>query len=124
MFGLMFNSDLKEVRAPGLVAASIVASTTQSLAGGTPITAMLTLVNALNAGDAVTLPQALPGAFYALDIVASTAAPTVYPGLSSDKIDGGTAGAGVSLTVAHRGFFFMCFVAGNWTTAQFGAAAS
>ncbi len=118
----LMSEDLFAIHAPGLAPHSYTASTTQSLAGATPISGMA-LVNAVNAGDAIGLPQAVAGEWCAVDIVASTAAPTIYPGLSTDKIDGGTAGAGVSLTVAHRGFFFMCFVTGNWVSSQFGVAA-
>lgn len=104
-------------------AASITASTTHSIAGATPLAA-ISLVNAANANDAVKLPIATKGLTYCVITVGSTATPNVYPGQSADTIDGGSAGASVTLLAAHRGAYFICAVAGNWTSTLFGAVAS
>lgn len=104
-------------------AASITASTTHSIAGAAALSP-ISLVNAANANDAVKLPVSAAGMTYVVITVGSTATPNIYPGVSTDTIDGGSAGASVTLTALHRGAVFYCAVAGNWVSSLFGAVAS
>jgi hypothetical protein len=104
-------------------ASSVTASTTHTIVGATALTP-ISLVNAANANDAVKLPVATAGLTYTVITVGSTATPNVYPGQSADTIDGGSAGASVTLTAAHRGATFYCAVAGNWVSSLFGAVAA
>ena len=99
-------------------------STTQTLAGATQLVNGLNQVNAASANDAGKLPPAVAGSVVDVVTVGSTATPQIFPGLSSDKIDGGTAGASVTLTALHRGATFRCVVAGNWISSLYGAVAS
>jgi hypothetical protein len=93
----------------GLIARStttgITASTTHSIAGGTALTASVNVVSTCaNAGDALTLGMANIGE--SMDIYnAGAAAAGVYPPSSSIAIDGGTAGAPVTLGAGHRATF-------------------
>jgi hypothetical protein len=103
---------------------SVTASTTHTLAGATQLTGSRALVNAANASDAVKLPIATAGATYIVFSVGSVATMAIFPGQSADTIDGGTAGASVSLTSAHRGAQFYCVVAGNWISDLIGAVSS
>ena len=106
-------------------AASVTASTTHTIAGATPLS-MMSLVDAANADDAVKLPptSGAVGQTWVVISVGSTATIAIYPGNSSDTIDGGSAGASTTLTAAHRGATFYCPVAGNWVSSLFGAVSS
>lgn len=105
--------------------AAIVASTTHSIAGGqaAPL-GDISVVNAANANDAVGLPKCVAGSLIVVISVGSTATFNIYPQNATDTIDGGTAGASVTLTSAHRGSSFYCGVTGNWTSDLFGAVSS
>jgi hypothetical protein len=83
------------------VASGIVASTTHTLIGGTLLTAQINKVSTVaNANDAVTLGVAL-GQFQ--DVYNDGAhAMTVYPPASGVAIDGGSAGASVTLSNGNR----------------------
>ena len=104
--------------------AVVTASTTHTLAGATQLANGINLVNAANANDTVKLPVAIKGATVVVITVGSVATPAIFPGQSADTIDGGSAGASVTLTAAHRGATFYCAVAGNWVSSFFGAVAS
>lgn len=106
------------------VSSTATASTTHTLAGATQLTGSRCLVNAANANDAVKLPIALAGLTYTVFSVGSVATMAIFPGQSADTIDGGTAGASVTLTSAHRGSVFYCVVAGNWISDLLGAVSS
>lgn len=84
------------------VAPALVASTTHSIAGGTPCTAQINkFATVANSGDAGTLVLTSPGDFQ--DVYNDGANPmAVYPPNSSTAIDGGSAGASVTLTNAKR----------------------
>lgn len=104
---------------------TVTASTTHSIAGGqTAPLSDLSLVNAANASDAVGLPACINGTEIIVISVGSTATMAVYPQLSTDTIDGGSAGASVALTAAHRGANFYCNGSHNWTSDLFGAVSS
>lgn len=80
----------------------IVASTTHSIAGGTPLTTAVNVVaTCANVGDAVTLPTMVVG--QELEIYNDGAnALAVYPPSSGIAIDSGSAGASVALTATKR----------------------
>ncbi len=103
--------------------ASITAGTTQTLAGATALKP-LSIVNAANANDGAALPTASgSGAAYLVITVGSTATPKIWP-QATDKIDGGTTAAAVTLTAAHRAAVFVDTAANNWTSFLLGAVAS
>ena len=105
------------------VPTAVTAGTTQTLAGSTAL-APLSIVNAANANDGAALPAASgSGAVYVVITVGSTATPKIWP-QAADKIDGGTAGAAVTLTAAHRAAVFIDTSAGNWQSFLLGAVAS
>lgn len=109
----------------GVPGGFVTASTTHTLAGSPNLPGQINLVNAANANDSVQAPfPALPGAWFVVISVGSTATMAIFPDIATDKIDGGTAGAFVTLTAAHRGAMFFCAVAGNWVTSLFGTVAS
>lgn len=105
------------------VATGLTASTTHSIAGGTPITAEVNLISTCaNAGDAVTLPALTVG--QAVDIYnAGAAAAGVYPAASGVAIDGGSAGAAVTLTNGQR-CRYTCTAANTIVSAKLGAVSS
>lgn len=105
------------------VAVGITASTTQTRAGGTALTKAVNVVStSANSGDAVTLPAMTAG--QAVIVLNKGANPIkVFPNGASDQIDGGTAGASVTLTNARRCEFF-CTAANVIESAQLGAVSS
>lgn len=91
---------------PGSGAESVVlgltASTTHTIVGGTPLTAVVNQLSTVaNSGDAVTLAAMSIGQHQ--DIYNDGAHPAgVYPSASGIAIDGGSAGAAATLTNALR----------------------
>lgn len=111
----------------GLVAESvqvgITASTTHTIAGGTALTKQVNVVSTCaNAGDAVTLANLAVGQHQ--DVYnAGAAAAGVYPAAAGIAIDGGTAGAAVTLTNAKR-CRYTCVAANTILSEQLGAASA
>jgi hypothetical protein len=87
------------------VTVGITASTTQTLAGGTALTTAVNVVaTSANAGDAVTLPALAVG--QRVTVFNNGANPIkVFPSVGTVAIDGGSAGASVTLTNAKRAVF-------------------
>ena len=103
--------------------AAITAGTTQTLAGATALKP-LSIVNAANGNDGAALPTASgSGSVYFVITVGSAATPKIWP-QATDKIDGGTTGAAVTLTAAHRAAVFVDTSANNWQSFLLGAVAS
>jgi hypothetical protein len=92
----------------------ITASTTHSIAGGTPIVAGQAEIHVCaTSGDAVTLPLAQPG--MEITIVNNGAAPAgVYP-QATDQINAGGAGV-VALQTNGTVLLYYCFVQNLWVT--------
>lgn len=105
------------------VTTGITASTTQTLAGATALTTKMNYVaTAANSGDAVALPAMVPG--QSVTVFNDGANPIkVFPAAANVAIDGGTAGASVTLTNAKRATFF-CKTATAITSAQLGVASA
>ncbi len=105
------------------VQTGITASTTQTRVGGYALTKALNVVaTAANSGDAVTLPAMTAG--QSVTIFNNGANPIkVFPNGSGDTIDGGSAGASVTLTNANR-CAFECVAAGVILSAKLGAVSS
>lgn len=105
------------------VVTGLVASTTHTIAGGTPLTAAVNVIaTCANSGDAVTLAALAIG--QSQEVYNAGAAPAgVYPAASGVAIDGGTAGAAVTLTNAHR-CRYTCVAANTITSAQLGVASA
>lgn len=105
------------------VTTGITASTTQTLAGATALTTKINFVaTAANSGDAVSLPPLSPG--QSVTVFNDGANPIkVFPAAANVQIDGGSAGAAVTLTNARRATFY-CKSATAITSAQLGAVAS
>lgn len=105
------------------VATGITASTTQTLAGGTALTKALNVVStAANSGDAVTLPAMTAG--QAVVVFNDGANPIkVFPNSASVAIDGGSAGASVTLTNALR-CEYICTATNVIKSAKLGAVSS
>lgn len=105
------------------VTAGIAASTTHSIAGGTALTTEINVIGTCaNAGDAVTLPNLQPG--QSVEVYnAGAAAAGVYPYSASVAIDGGSAGAAVTLTNAKRARF-TCTAANVIISTQLGAVSA
>lgn len=105
------------------VTVGITASTTHSRAGATKLTTVINKISTCaNAGDAVLLPAMLPGQY--VDIYNDgVAAAGVYPNAGTDAIDGGTAGAAVTLTNAKR-CRYTCLAAGVIESAQLGVVSA
>lgn len=103
---------------------ALTAGTTQTLAGATALSTV-SVVNAANANDGVKFGVAATGSgrIFIVVSVGSTATMQVWPNLA-DAIDGGTAGAAVTLTAAHRVAVFIDTAANNWTSALLGAVSS
>jgi hypothetical protein len=92
------------------VANGLTASTTQTRVGGTAMTKAINRFSTVaNSGDAGTLPALAAG--QSVVVVNDGANPMkVFPNGASDQIDGGTAGASVTLTNAKR-CTFTCLAA-------------
>lgn len=105
------------------VAAGLTASTTHTIAGGTPLTGEINVVGtAANSGDAVTLPALAIG--QSVEVYNAGANPIgVYPNASGVAIDGGSAGAAVTLTNARR-CRFTCTATNTIISAQLGVASA
>jgi hypothetical protein len=105
------------------VTTGITASTTQTLAGATALTTKLNFVaTAANSGDAVSLPALVPG--QSVTVFNDGANPIkVFPAAANVAIDGGSAGAAVTLTNAKRATFF-CKSATAITSAQLGVVSA
>lgn len=105
------------------VATGITASTTQTRAGGTALTKQVNVVStAANSGDAVTL-AALSAGDSQIVFNAGANPIKVFPNGASDTIDGGSAGAAVTLTNASR-CEFICTAANVIISAKLGAVSS
>jgi hypothetical protein len=96
----------------------LVAGTTQTLAGATPIVGTYAdITTCANAGDGVALPVAPSVGATVWISNAGAAAAKVWPGETASQIDGGTAGAGVTLTNGKSAKFTCVTVtagAANW----------
>lgn len=101
----------------------ITASATQTLAGATALTAEINVIATVAAaGNAVKLPALAPG--QAVDVYNSGAnAAAVFPAASGVAIDGGSAGAAVTLSNGKRARF-TCTAANVIVSAQFGVASA
>lgn len=105
------------------VTPGITASTTHSIAGGTPLTSEFNYIGTCaNVGDAVTLPAMNPGQSVEVWNAGANAA-AVYPAASGVTIDGGSAGAAVTLSATKRAKF-LCVAAGVIVSAQLGVASA
>jgi hypothetical protein len=107
------------------VAGGIVAGSTHTLAGATPLGSQTNIVATVAvSGDGVALPAATAAivgtAIVAFNQGASPAA--VWP-QAADKIDGGSAGAAVTLTNAKRCAYY-CVAINTWVSAQLGVASA
>lgn len=111
-------SDASANQAFSAAAAVAAAGTTQG--GATQLTAALNNVATGTANQGVILPAAVPGTRVVVNN-ATGATIKVYP-QGTGTIDGGSASAAQTLTSAHRGAEFFCFVAGAWVSSIFGAA--
>ena len=90
---------------------AVTASTTQTQAGGTKITAAITVVATANGNDAITLPQAVAGR--KINIVNSSGQTiTIFPFLG-DRI-GANAVNGSVTSVTARLCTLVCGVRGTW----------
>lgn len=107
------------------VSAAITAGTTHTLVGATPLTSQVNNVSVCaNAADAVALPAASLAQIGNCILVANNgaAAAAVWP-QAADKIDGGSAGAAVTLTNPKRCLFF-CISVNNWISVVSAGASS
>lgn len=105
------------------VATGITASATQTLAGATALTAKINRVNtSATSGNAVKLSALLPG--QSQTVYNDGANPIkVFPAASGVAIDGGSAGAAVTLTNALRAIF-TCTATNVVISAQLGAVSA
>lgn len=105
------------------ITTGITASTTQTLAGATALTSKLNFVATVaNVGDSVRLPALVPG--QSVTVFNDGANPMrVFPAAANIQIDGGSAGAFVTLTNARRAIFY-CRTTTAITSAQLGAVSS
>lgn len=105
------------------VVTGITASTTHTLVGATALTAEFNIISVCaNAGDAVSLPVLAPG--QSVEVWnAGAAAAAVFPGNGTTAIDGGSAGASVTLTNAKRAKF-VCTAPNVVISAQLGVASA
>jgi hypothetical protein len=96
--------------------AQIASNATNTQASGTPVTTLLTNVTGAAAGS-VTLPASVPGLELTVHNVSGFAV-NVFPsagGTGSEKINGGSANAALSLP-AQTSTTFTCVLAGSWYT--------
>lgn len=101
----------------------ITASATQTLAGATKLTAKLNQVStSAAAGNAVSLPALLAGQSVTIFNDGANAI-KVFPAAAGVAIDGGSAGAAVTLSAGKRALF-LCTAANVIESAQLGAAAA
>lgn len=101
----------------------IVASGTQTRAGGYALTKAISRITTVGTiGDAVTLPALAPGQSAVIYNDGANAA-KVFPNGASDAIDGGSAGASVTLSAGKRARF-TCMAANVISSDQLGAASA
>lgn len=87
-------------------AGGVTASTTHTLVGATKVTGGYVNISVCaNAGDCISLPPAPRVGQEVLVSNAGAAAAAVFPGESTTKIDGGSAGASVTLTNVKSALF-------------------
>ena len=105
------------------VSTGLTASTTQTRAGALALTEIVNNIGTVaTSGNAVGLPAAVAGtAVIVFNGGANPAA--VFPAAAADTIDGGSAGASVTLTNAKRAWFF-CVATGTWISAQLGVVSA
>lgn len=105
------------------VTSGITASATQTLAGATALTSKINVVSTSAAsGNAVSLPALSPG--QSVTVFNDGANPiSVFPAAGTIAIDGGTAGAAVTLTNAKRCVYY-CVSATVIKSAQLGAVSA
>lgn len=105
------------------VTTALTASTTHTIAGATALPSFFNVIGTCaSSGDAVKLAALSPG--QAQIVFNSGAAPAgVYPAASGVAIDGGTAGAAVTLTNAKRAIY-ICVAANTIISAQLGVASA
>lgn len=104
-------------------AAGLTASTTHTIAGGTPLSAKINQVSTVaNAGDAGTLRALAPG--QSVDVYNDGAhAMAIFPNAAGVAIDGGSAGASATLSASKR-CRFTCIAANAIESAQLGAVSA
>ena len=94
-----------------------------SAATGTQITVLFTHFGTVASGGYAVLPPAAAGnVAYVFNYGANTL--NIAPAESTTVIDGGSAGAATTLTVAHRGAQFYCLAPGVWISDLIGAISS
>jgi len=99
---------------------SITASVTQTLAGAVALTTPVNVITKVGtAGDAVKLVAAGTSGTYQVVINQGASACAVFPFEAGTKIDGGSAGASVTLTNAKNATFYNTD-ATNWISIQGG----
>lgn len=87
-------------------AAGVTASTTHTLVGATPVSGGYVNISVCaSAADSVSLPASPRVGQEVFVSNAGAAAAAVYPGEAATKIDGGSAGASVTLTNAKSALF-------------------
>lgn len=102
----------------GSLANGLVASTTHTQAGATPLTAMLNTVSTVaNIGDAVILPPAFPG--MSLGVVNAGANSMQVYGNGSDTVNGIAAAIGAT-QMSSSTVFYQCTKLGVWTAQDLG----
>jgi hypothetical protein len=109
----------------GSVANNLTAGTTHTLAGATPLTAQINvLATVANASDAAALPSANAAMVGSAVVVFNNGAhaAAIWP-QAADAIDGGSAGAAVTLTNAKRCIYY-CIAANTWISAQLGVTSA
>jgi hypothetical protein len=105
------------------VSTGLTASTTHTRAGALALTEVVNnLGTVAGSGDAVGLPAAVAGAVVIVFNGGANPA-AVFPAASADTIDGGSAGASVTLTNAKRAMF-VCVATGIWISAQLGVVSA
>lgn len=124
--GVDVTMALQSVAPAGAISAAavgITASATQTLAGGTKLTAINNVIaTSAASGNAVVLPALLPG--QAVYVYNDGANPIkVFPAAAGVAIDGGSAGAAVTLTNAKRAEF-ICVAANVIKSAQLGVVSA
>jgi hypothetical protein len=101
----VFSGNVLQGAVQDNVGAGLTASTTHTIAGGTPlVVGVNTLGTVANAGDAATLPLMNPGEH--TDVYNQGAhIAAIYPNTAAGVLDGGTAGASGNLTNGNRARF-------------------
>lgn len=98
------------------ITTGLTASATQTLVAATQLVLGTNVVTVCaTIGNAVKLPQSPSPNQECLVLNNGAAAASVFPGESTSTIDGGSAGAAVTLTQA-KSALFVCTVAGAWVS--------